>query len=363
VGANAFTLLIMDLTDQEQAAAVAQRLLAAIAQPIGIEGQSLVLTASIGIALFPEDAQDLAGLTRCAEQAVHVAKGGGRAQCCFYNEELNAHAADRLRQEAELRHAIEAGELRLHFQPKVDAASGAVVGAEALVRWQHPVNGLVPPDRFIPLAEETGLITPLTDWVLETACRSLGEWLAAGLRSVPLSINLAASSLAQADLPDRLDVMVRRFGLTPACLTLEITETMLVRNVDAVIALLDTFRERGYSLSLDDFGTGYSSLSHLKRFPIDELKIDRAFVTDAAGGGRNGALAAAIIALGRELGLQVVAEGVETLEQSAFLLGRGCSVQQGYLFSRPVPAAAFEAMLRPGAVLVPSAGELKPVIR
>jgi EAL domain-containing protein (putative c-di-GMP-specific phosphodiesterase class I) len=211
-------------------------------------------------------------------------------------------------------------------------------------------RGLVPPADFIAVAEETGLIVPLTDWVLESACRTLREWLDAGLPGVPLSVNLAASSLADTSLVQRLDRLMQRFGLEASSLMLEMTETMLMDNTESGIALLGMLRARGYGLSLDDFGTGYSSLSYLNRFTIDELKIDRSFITDAAHGGRDGAVAAAIIALGRELGLRVVAEGVETPEQSAFLLQRGCNVQQGYLFSRPVPARALEQMFRDGAI-------------
>jgi diguanylate cyclase (GGDEF)-like protein len=353
-GDNAFTILICDLDGQDQAATVAQRLLAAVAQPIVIDSppapQTLVLSASIGIALFPGDAQDLAGLTRCAEQAVRAAKDAGRARHRFFDEALNAQSVDRLLLETELRHAIGAGQLRLHYQPKVDARSGRIVGAEALVRWQHPERGLVPPDRFIGLAEDSGLIVPLTDWVLDTACRSLRQWSDAGLRTVPLSVNLPMSSLSDTSLLDQLDKLMRRYRLRPASLMLEITETMLMQDVAAVVALLDRLRTRGYGLSLDDFGTGYSSLSYLKRLPMDELKIDRMFITDAAPGGRDGALASAIITLGSELGLQLVAEGVETPEQSAFLLGRGCNVQQGFLFSRPLPKAEFEQLLGAGEI-------------
>jgi diguanylate cyclase (GGDEF)-like protein len=351
VGGNAFTVLISDLVGKEQAAIVAQRLLKAIGQPIIVESQSLVLTASIGIAFFPNDAKDLPGLTRCAEQAVHAAKGAGRAQHRFFDEQMNAHAASRLLREADLRRGIAHNELRLHFQPKVNARSGAIVGAEALVRWQHAERGLVPPGEFIALAEETGLIQPLTDWVLESACRCLREWADAGLPSVPLSVNLAASSLADMSLAAKLSTLTQRFGLAPESLMLEMTETMLMRDVESGVALLEALRAKGFGLSLDDFGTGYSSLGYLKRFPIDELKIDRTFVTDAARGGRAGALASAIIALGRELGLQVVAEGVETSEQSAFLLSRGCKMQQGYLFSKPVPEEAYARLLRVGSIV------------
>jgi diguanylate cyclase (GGDEF)-like protein len=347
-GGNAFTLLIADLAGQAQATAVAQRLLQSLAEPIVVESQVLVLTASIGIAFFPNDAQDFAGLSRCAEQAAHAAQDAGVAQYRFFDERMNAHAAARLALETALRRAIPAGELRLHFQPKIDAETCKIVGAEALVRWQHPDRGLLSPLEFIPLAEETGLILPLTDWVLEDACRQMREWLDAGLKLVPLSVNLAAPSLTGRTLAPALDALIERFALTPACLTLEMTETMLMRDAKTVVPLLDSLRERGYGLSLDDFGTGYSSLSYLKRFPVDELKIDRAFVTDVERGGRDAALAAAIIALARELGLKVVAEGVETLAQSEFLLKRGCRVQQGYLFSKPVDAAAFTRLIRTG---------------
>ena len=309
-----------------------------------------MLTASVGIALFPGDAADVAALTRCAEQALHAAKASGRAQHRFFDEEMNARAARRLSLEADLRRGIAQDELRLHFQPKVDAATGIIVGAEALVRWLHPGRGLVPPAEFIGLAEETGLIAPLTDWVLEAACRTLRDWLDAGIPVVPLSVNLAASSLVDTTLVARLDALMQRFDLEPSRLMLEITETILMGDAEAGIALLQTLRARGYSLSLDDFGTGYSSLSYLKRFSIDELKIDRSFVTDAENGGRDGAVAAAIIALGHELGLQVVAEGVETPEQSAFLLQRGCNVQQGYWFSKAVPARELEQLLRDGPI-------------
>jgi diguanylate cyclase (GGDEF)-like protein len=358
VGGNGFTLLITDLAGQDQATQVAHRLSKAIAQPIVVESHSLELTSSIGIAFFPSDAQDLPRLLRCAEQALNAAKEAGRAQHRFFDEQMNARAASRLKLEADLRRAIEREELRLHFQPKVDASSGAIVGAEALLRWQHRERGMIPPQEFIAVAEQTGLILPLTDWVLESACRSLREWLDAGLPEIPLSVNLAAPSLTGVALLGKLDGLIQRFDLRPNCLILEITETILMKDVESGIALLQTLRDRGYGVSLDDFGTGYSSLSYLKRFPLDELKIDRAFVIDSAVGGRDSALAAAIIALGRELGLHVVAEGVETREQSAFLLRRGCHVQQGYLFSRPVAGGEFALLLRAGFLWHAAAGAL-----
>jgi diguanylate cyclase (GGDEF)-like protein len=345
LGDNAFSLLVTDLDGQERATLVAKRLLAAVARPTVVDAQPLVLSASLGIAVFPGDAQDMAGLTRCAEQAAHAAAAAGGAQHQFFDPALNARARDRVVLETELRQAIQGGQLCLHYQPKVDARSGRVVGAEALVRWQHPQRGLVPPGHFIPLAEDSGLIAPLTDWVLNTACDSLRRWSDNGLQPPPLSVNMPASSLADPRLLDQLAGLMRQHRLQPCQLILELTETMVMRDMASAVGVLAELRARGFGLSLDDFGTGYSSLSHLKRLPMSELKIDRAFVTEVARGGRDGALAAAVITLGQELGMQVVAEGVETAEQSAFLLSRGCVLQQGFLFSRPVPSAAFEALL------------------
>ena len=348
VGGNAFTLLVTRLADQQQASTIAQRLLRVIALPIRVEQQALVFTASIGIAFYPSDGLDLAGLSRRAEQAAYAAKSAGRAQYRFFDEQMNAHAASRMSLEAELRGGIARDELCLRYQAKVDVRSGAIIGAEALVRWQHPQRGLLPPAAFIELAEETGLILPLTDWVLEAACRTLRNWALHGLPAIPLSVNLAASSFSDITMVDKLDALMLRYDLSPPSLMLEMTETMFVRDAESSNTLLQRLHERGYRLSLDDFGTGYSSLGYLTRFPIDELKIDRSFVTNAARSQRDGALAAAIIALGRELGLQVIGEGVETAEQSTFLLQRGCNLQQGYLFARPVTGAAFESLLRTG---------------
>ncbi|MEK8051761.1 EAL domain-containing protein [Ideonella sp. DXS22W] len=362
VGGNAFTLLITDLAGQAPAAAVAQRLLKAVGLPItlpGVAAPPLVLSAGIGIALYPGDAPDLAGLTRCAEQAAYAAKARGRGQLRFFDETLDAQAAQRLRLEAELRRAIAGGELRLHYQPKVllDAQGGAggrIAGAEALVRWQHPERGLVPPGEFIALAEETGLIAPLTDWVLAEACRQLQAWQQAGLPVPALAVNLSAPSFADPGLDERLTALLAAHGLAPDRLVLEVTESLLMREPDATAARLAALRARGFGLALDDFGTGYSSLSYLKRFAIDELKIDRSFIVDAAQGGRDSALAKAIIALGRDLGLRVVAEGVETPEQAAFLRGHGCLYQQGWLYARSLPADGFAALLADGRPLGPA---------
>lgn len=354
VGGNAFTLLLVDVADDQQATVVTDRLLSAIAEPIAVGERELVLTASIGIALYPRDATDTDGLTRCAEQAAYVAKAAGRAQYHFFDEAMNVRASARLARESDLRQAITEGQLRLHYQPKVDASSGVITGAEALVRWQHPERGMVSPGEFIPLAEESGLILPLTDWVLETACADLRQRADMGLQSVPVSVNLASPSFASDGLSAQLDALLARYRLDPSCLVLEVTESLLMSDVERAVARLQELRDRGFRVSLDDFGTGYSSLGYLKRFPIDELKIDRSFVTDVWRGGRDGAIAVSIIALGRVFGLHVVAEGVETMGQSAFLLAHGCSHQQGYLFAKPMPGEAFNAMLVNGVVADPA---------
>ena len=341
VGANAFNLLLVDVDQAQAAAGVAERLLRNLASPLVLNGRELVLTASIGIAMFPRDASGADGLMRCAEQALYTAKASGRAQHRFFDEAMNAAASARLARESDLRHGIAQGQLRLHYQPKVDAASGVIVGAEALVRWLHPQRGLVPPGDFIPLAEESGLIGPLTEWVLETACADQRQRADAGLPVLPVSVNLAAPTLADAALPDRLLRLLARHDLTPACLVLEVTESLLMSDVDRAVARLGALRAQGFAMALDDFGTGYSSLSYLNRFPVDELKIDRSFITEVAQGGRHSAIAASIIALGREFGLRVVAEGVETAAQADALLRLGCRQQQGYLHARPMPAEAY----------------------
>ncbi len=345
LGDSAFSILVADLDSQERASTVAQRILAAIAQPIVVDEQPVVLSASIGIAMFPGDAQDTMSLTRCAEQAARAAAEAGGAGHQFFNEELNAKVRDRVLLETELRQAMETGELFLRYQPKVDVRNGVVVGAEALIRWRHPLRGLLLPDQFIAMAEESGLIVPMTDWVLHAACQLLSRWSEEGLRAVPLSVNLPASSFADVKLPDQLDDLLRHYRLEPSRLILELTETMVMRDVASAIGVLDQLRAKGFGLSLDDFGTGYSSLSYLKQLPVSELKIDRSFITDVARGGRDGALASSVITLGRELGLQVVAEGVETPEQSQFLIERGCVLQQGYLHSPPVSEAELRKML------------------
>lgn len=345
VGGNAFTLLLVDIASNEHAALVTNRLLQVVSEPLDLYNEALVLTASAGIALFPRDASDASGLAEKAEQAMYAAKAAGRARVRFYDNQMNAAASVRLMQENDLRRGIDEGEMCLFYQPQVNAATGEMTGAEALIRWRHPRRGLVSPADFIALAEETGLIKPLGEWVIRAVCEAISRWQANGLRQIPVSINLSIANLVDSDLVENLEMALHKFGIDANRLTLEITETMLMSDPDRTVARLHLLREKGFGLSLDDFGTGFSSLSYLKRFPVHELKIDRSFVRDATRGGLDAAIAGSIIELGKQFGLHVVAEGVETAEQAAFLVARGCTAHQGYLYARPMPVEEFEDVL------------------
>ena len=345
MGGNAFTIMLIDVGDPKHAGLAAQRLRDAMAEPVDVQGRLLQLSASVGIALFPRDANNAAQLAHFAEQALYAAKKTGQSCHRFFDETMNAVASARLEREDDLRRAIAQGELRMYLQAKIDVLTGTFVAAEALVRWQHPKRGLVPPLEFIPLAEETGLILPLTDWMFEQAASQQAHWARAGRPVLPISVNVAASSFMAEGLVEDLLALVARHGVAPAALTIEVTESMLMHDVDRAIARLVELREQGFRLSLDDFGTGYSSLSYIKRFPLDELKIDRSFVIDVQLGGKDGALVASIITLARMLDIQVVAEGVETQEQADALRLLGCHLHQGYLYARPVPVLEFDVLL------------------
>jgi diguanylate cyclase (GGDEF)-like protein len=345
VGGNGFTLLLLDIASNEHAASVTNRLLQVVSEPLDLHNEALVLTASAGIALFPRDASDAPDLVEKAEQAMYAAKAAGRARVRFYDNQMNAAASVRLMQENDLRRGIDEGEMRLFYQPQVNAATGEMTGAEALIRWCHPRRGLVSPGDFITLAEETGLIKPLGEWVIRAVCEAISRWQANGLRHIPVSINLSIANLVDSDLVENLEMALHKFGIDAKRLTLEITESMLMSDPDRTVARLHLLREKGFGLSLDDFGTGFSSLSYLKRFPVHELKIDRSFVRDATRGGLDAAIAGSIIELGKQFGLHVVAEGVETAEEAAFLVARGCTAHQGYLYARPMPVEDFEDAL------------------
>ncbi|HZR04047.1 MAG TPA: GGDEF domain-containing phosphodiesterase, partial [Burkholderiales bacterium] len=295
--------------------------------------------------LYPLDGEDADSLIRNAGTALHFAKSQGRDNYQFYSRAMNASALEKLSMESQLRRALDRGEFLLHYQPKISAASGRVVGMEALIRWHHPELGMVPPSQFIPLAEETGLIVPIGEWVLHAACEQNQSWQRQGKAGLHVAVNIASPHFRQglvASIRSALD----HSGLHPALLEVELTESMLMQSVETTMVTLHEIKEMGVRLAIDDFGTGYSSLSYLKRFPLNALKIDRSFVQDLPRDPEDAAITRAIIAMAHSLRLQVVAEGVETDEQLAFLQQQGCDVFQGFLFSRPVPASEAASLVQ-----------------
>ena len=346
LGGDEFTATLLDLRHPHDAAKVAQRILQALSLPFVIDGNELVVTASVGIAVFPVDGDDAETLLKNADTAMYGAKEIGKNAYRFFTQDMNSAAFAKLALEADLRRALERRQFVLHYQPKVQAKTGRINSVEALIRWQHPEHGLVAPAQFIPLAEEMGLIVDIGDWVLEGACRQLGEWRDAGLGEVSIAINLSSPSFKQRDLCSRVQAALERHGVEPRLLQLEATESMMMGDVGATMGTLNELRRLGVRLSIDDFGTGYSSLSYLSRFPIDQLKIDRSFVADMTRNAEDAAIVAAIVSLGHTLGLELVAEGVETLRQACLLRELGCETLQGYFFSRPVPPQEVTELLR-----------------
>ncbi|MET0321774.1 MAG: EAL domain-containing protein [Duganella sp.] len=344
-----FAVALFNIDKREHAGVVAQKLLDALVLPIEVGAHSLQVGAHIGIAVYTDDGHDVSTLIRYADVAMGRAAQHIEASFLFYSEEMNQRAKEHLRIESELRQAIAHDELLLFYQPKVSLRSGRIVGAEALLRWRHPERGLVAPGVFIPVAEESGLILDLGAWVLEHACRQISAWRDAGLGAMvpPIAVNLSARQF-DSGLPARIAAVLERYGVQPDQINLEITESLLVRGTDRVIAIMNELVAMGMSLALDDFGTGYSSLAYLKKFPISTLKIDRSFVIGLPYEENDCAIARAIVTMAQQLRQEIVAEGVETVEQMRFLRELGCDQLQGYLFSPPVPDAEFAAMLRDG---------------
>ena len=348
LGGDEFAVVLADMARGDDAARVAQKLLDVFARPFHFAGRELFMTTSAGITLFPVDGRDAQTLLRNADVAMYRAKDAGRNTYRFYAAEMSARAQETLAIESDLRGAIEHGELFLEYQPVVDIARGNIVGCEALARWRHPVRGLVPPSDFVPIAEESGLILALSDWVLRTASAQNARWQAAGLPPLRVAVNLSAQQFAYADLVTRTAQTLADAGLEARYLAVEITESVLMQNPESAAGMLHDLKHLGAQISLDDFGTGYSSLSYLKRFPIDTLKIDRSFVRDIPADPDDTAIAEAIIRLAHTLGIRVVAEGVETTQQLDFMRQHGCDMMQGYLFSRPLAPEAFEQLMRGG---------------
>ena len=345
MGGDEFTVLLSQIEKSADAAGVAQKVLASIAAPFDINGHELFATCCIGIALFPSDGTARDTVLNAAGLAMRHAKRECRDSYRFFSKDLNASSHHRLSLETELHKAIERSELELHYQPKVELKTHRLVGAEALVRWRHPQHGMVNPADFIPLAEETGLILPLGQWVLDTACRQIATWQAAGRQVPRISVNVSSHQFRQRTVPHDVQSALSGAQVDARYLCLEITESGIMENARDFILTLDELKASGVALSIDDFGTGYSSLSYLKRFPIDELKIDRSFVSGVERDSNSAAIVTAIIAMAHSLGFEVVAEGVESERELDFLRGLGCEVCQGYLYSRPLPVAGFGALL------------------
>ncbi|MBU1690076.1 MAG: EAL domain-containing protein [Gammaproteobacteria bacterium] len=346
LGGDEFLLIMEDLHRPEEAAVVAKDLIGLLDQPFHLpSGHEVFIGASIGISLFPEDGASCTKLVQHADVAVYQAKESGRNTYAFYTPSLTVIANEKLDLEARLRHALTQGEFLLHYQPQLDIQSGGLIGCEALVRWNNPQKGLISPARFIPLAEETGLIVPLGEWVLREACSQARAWLDAGMPHLSMAVNLSARQLQQPDIVARVAAILEETGLPAETLKLELTESMIMGHGEEVVVLLQDLKALGIRLSIDDFGTGYSSLAYLKRFPIDEIKIDQGFVHDIPNDSNDNQIAIAIIGMAHGLSLKVMAEGVETEAQRDFLAQHGCDAFQGYLFSRPLPAEEYTRFL------------------
>jgi diguanylate cyclase (GGDEF)-like protein len=344
LGGDEFVLLLTDLEMPEEAGGVARRVRQALSAPFTYEGRQFVVTPSIGVAIYPRDGEDVDTLLMRADTAMYQAKDV-RNTVRFYISAMDAKALDRLALEEELREAVAERRFRLHYQPKHSLRDGGITGAETLLRWQHAERGWIAPSQFIPLAEEIGLIVPLGEWVIDEACRQLQQWQQRGLTTLRLAINISAEQVARSDVANTTLRAIWKHGIRPQSLELEITETLLMQDVKAAKAMLNALKDAGASLAIDDFGTGYSSLSYLRQFPIDTLKIDRSFVQNIHSAPDDAVLCEAIVAMGKKLGLTVVAEGVELEEQRTFLAAAGCDQAQGFLFSRPLPADEFERYL------------------
>ncbi len=345
IGGDEFVILLREVSDQSQVATVARKVLAAVVEPLTVHGHECRITASIGISMFPADALDEESLIKNADAAMYLAKEDGRNGFRFHFQDITTQSIERLTLEASLRGALERNELLLHYQPKQDLRRGAISGVEALLRWQHPDLGLLPPSRFIQLAEETGLIVPIGKWVIETACAQNMAWQRQGLPALRIAVNLSPRQFADPGLLGDIDAALDNSGMVAELLELEITESMVMQNVERAMRVLKAIKGLGVMLAIDDFGTGYSSMSLLKKFPIDVLKIDRSFVREISNNSEDQAIDDAIIALGRALDLSIVAEGVETAEQEAFLRAHHCDQIQGYLVSKPLPPEEFAAFM------------------
>jgi diguanylate cyclase (GGDEF)-like protein len=337
MGGDEFIVLIENQENLQDIAACAKRLVVELSAPYELGRNGCHVTLSIGISVFPSDGSDSQALLKAADVAMYRAKETGRNNYLYYSPSMNVHTAERLELESDLRHALERGEFLLHYQPKVEVATGLIIGIEALLRWKHPLRGLISPMDFIPLAEETGLIVPIGEWVLATACARTKAWQDKTRTNLGVAVNLSARQFADPMLLPRLTQIIHASGLDPSGLELEITESVVMSHGESAVAALEKLKSAGVQIAMDDFGTGYSSLAYLKRFPIDTLKVDRSFIRDIPSDSGDMKITRAIIAMAHSLKLKVVAEGVETADQLQFLKAQRCDAVQGYFLFRPVP--------------------------
>lgn len=345
-GGDEFMVLLTEIDKAEDAAHIASKIVSAMSEAHLVEDSRLIVTFSIGISIYPDDAVDSPLMIKNADAAMYHAKEKGRNNFQFFTPDMNAEASQRLELESDLRRAVQRWEFELHYQPQTDNRSGKIVGVEALIRWHHPDKGLISPARFIPIAEECGLINAIGEWVLKTACRQNKKWQDEELLKVPVAVNISALQFHQKHFKETIAQALRESGLEPGYLELEITEGVTVKDIETTVHLLNELKLMGVLISIDDFGTGYSSLSYLKRFPIDKLKVDQSFVRDLSTDADDASIVQTIISMGHGLRLKVIAEGVETAEQLAFLKERGCDEIQGYYFSKPLTAGDFGEYVR-----------------
>lgn len=348
-GSDEFVILLNDVLHPQQTQHIAQKILQAISATRHVAGHDLSVTASLGISIYPNDSSTAVELIKHAETAMHTTKERSPDDFSFYTEDMNLRAQHQQNLESAIRQALEHNEFALHYQPKLDLKTGRILGAEALIRWFQPRSGWVHPADFIPVAEDSGLIVPLTQWVLRHACEQAQAWRTMGLAPLRISVNISAIDFRQREFVDNLAAILKQTGLPPNQLELEITESVLMQNVDETVDILNRIKAMGVRLALDDFGTGYSSLSYLRRFPIDVLKIDQSFVRGLHENSQDAQLISAIIGMGKSLEMNIIAEGVETVEQLNFLRSQQCEEGQGFLFSKAIPAKDFAQLLQVGS--------------
>jgi diguanylate cyclase (GGDEF)-like protein len=349
-GGDEFIVLLAEVEQSEDASVAARRMLEAVAEPHSIDEHDLHVTVSIGVSIYPDDGADAETLVQNADTAMYQAKENGRASYQYFTSAMNARAVERQSIEESLRRALERRQFALHYQPKINFKTGAITGAEALLRWTHPTRGSVSPMQFIPVAEACGLIRPIGIWVLRQACEQAQAWVEAGLPVTTMAVNVSAMEFRDEGFLEGLFAVLSETGLDPRLLELELTESVLMKHPDSSASILQALRARGVQVALDDFGTGYSSLSYLQKFPIDALKIDQSFVSQITAAADDTSIVTAVISMAQSLKLRVVAEGVETIEQKDFLQAHACDEAQGYYFSRPVPPEQFATLLRTGIV-------------